>query len=151
LKGLSKEQIEKHALAFLNDVIEKKLNKPVFDRFISHIENNDIVILNSGGFEPYLSHFSRKYNVNYFFSTRLKFKDNVFTGRIEGKDCLGIEKVRRIQSTDILKNNFLHIYVYSDSVTDIPIFNLATHKIAVLKNSSIPRWCQSNFEIISLC
>jgi len=40
--------------------------------------------------------------------------------------------------------------VYSDSITDLPIFNLASHKVAVLKKgtSPIPTWCQSIFEII---
>jgi hypothetical protein len=50
-----------------------------------------------------------------------------------------------------LSNNYSKIFVYSDSETDLPIFNLATHKIAVLKNEFIPNWCQSNFEIIKVC
>jgi phosphoserine phosphatase len=40
--------------------------------------------------------------------------------------------------------------VYSDSVTDMPIFNLASKKYAVISKAQIPQWATNNFEIIKV-
>jgi HAD superfamily hydrolase (TIGR01490 family) len=150
LKGISKSKIENYGFDFVQEVIEKKINKEVFKRFKNHIKRGDDVIINSGGYEPYLTHFSRKYQVNLCFSTRFEYEDYFFTGKIQGKDCLGIEKVLRMKELEVVYENYATIYVYSDSITDMPLFDLATHKIAIIKNYTTPKWCQSNFEIIKV-
>jgi hypothetical protein len=55
-----------------------------------------------------------------------------------------------MSDTDVLSDSYKNIFVYSDSVTDMPLFNLATYKIAIVKNNATPKWCQSNFEIINV-
>lgn len=150
MKGISKVDIEKYAVDFTNTVVEERLNKAVIDRLILHVKNNDVVILNSGGFEPYLTYFTRKYRINHCFSTRFQYANNLFTGKMDGNDCLGIEKVKRMHEADLLKVRYLNIYVYSDSVTDIPMFNLATHKVVVSKQGFKPNWCEFDFELITV-
>jgi len=150
LKGLSKSKIESYGFDFVQDVIENHINKEVFERFLSHINRRDAVVINSGGYEPYIQYFSKKYNIELSFSTKFKFVNDIFTGNIEGADCLGYEKVSRMKQTDVLNKHYSDIFVYSDSVTDMPIFDLANHKIAIIKTKDVPKWCQSNFEIIKL-
>lgn len=148
LKGLTKAELEGYGEQFVQDVIENKLISDVFQRFLDHIKNGDIIVINSGGYEAYLKYFSSKYNIEYTFSTRFKYVNNIFSGEIEGNDCLGQDKVARMKEIDILEKGYKEIFVYSDSITDIPIFNIASQRIAVIKGNMIPKWCQSNFEII---
>lgn len=150
LKGLSKAKLELYGEQYVQDVIENQLNRDVFLRFLGHLEKGDIVLINSGGYEAYLQYFSNKYQIEFTFSTQFKYVNNIFSGVIEGADCLGQEKVKRMKEKTLLDKNYSDIYVYSDSVTDMPIFNLATRRVAVIKHSITPKWCQSNFEIIKV-
>jgi HAD superfamily hydrolase (TIGR01490 family) len=150
LKGLAKKKLELYGEQYVHDVIENQFNREVFQRFLQHKEKGDLVIINSGGYEVYLDHFSNKYQIEFTFSTRFKFVNNIFCGEIEGNDCLGQEKVARMKEVDILDKGYKEIFVYSDSITDMPIFNLASHRIAVIKGNMTPKWCQSNFEIIKV-
>lgn len=150
LKGLTKAKLQFYGEQYVQYVIENQLNIDVFRRFLEHIEQGDIVVINSGGYEVYLQHFSNKYHIEYTFSTRFKYVNNIFSGEIEGEDCLGFEKVGRMKEAKILHKNYKEIFVYSDSITDMPIFNLATHKIAIIKDTSIPKWCKTNFEIVKV-
>jgi HAD superfamily hydrolase (TIGR01490 family) len=150
LRGLTKAKLELYGKQYVHDVIENQLNREVFQKFLEHKEQGDIVVINSGGYEAYLQHFSDKYNIEYTFSTRFKYVNNIFSGEIEGIDCLGQEKVARMKEVDILDKGYKEIFVYSDSITDMPIFNLANQRIAVIKGNMTPNWCQSNFEIIKV-
>lgn len=150
LKGISSIKMDEFAMNFIDEVIETNLNLEVYNRFLNHIKIGDVVVLNSGGYEPYLKLFAKKYGVNHCFSTQLEYTNNIFKGRVKGKDCLGEEKVIRMITAELLNNTYSDIVVYSDSITDMPIFNLATHKIAVIKESTIPSWCDASFEIISV-
>ena len=47
-------------------------------------------------------------------------------------------------------NNYDGIIVYSDSITDMPIFNLATTRVAIINKNTIPSWCKEKFEIIKV-
>jgi phosphatidylglycerophosphatase C len=151
LKGLSSFEIDSFAKDYLETVIENKKNKIVFDKFIEHIKLGDYVVINSGGYEPYLHLFSLKYSVKKTFATKFKYERNFFTGEIDGEDCLQNEKVLRMEKDGVLSEKFVSIFVYSDSITDMPLFNIATRKFAVLRGSFIPQWCLNrDFEIIRL-
>ena len=84
------------------------------------------------------------------FSTEFKYEGSIFTGKIEGIDCLGQEKVRKMKEEGLNFNDYEEIIVYSDSITDMPIFNLATTRVAIINKNSIPSWCKEKFEIIKV-
>ncbi len=58
-------------------------------------------------------------------STRLEFKNGRFTGKFEGENCQGVEKVRRIKEVVNLKE-FDEILVFGNSKGDIPMLELGT-------------------------
>jgi phosphatidylglycerophosphatase C len=59
-------------------------------------------------------------------STRLQVKQGKITGRIEGKNCHGGQKVIRIQEEYNL-SDYQEIYAYGDSPADKPMMGLATN------------------------
>lgn len=150
LNGLSKEKLKSYAELFLESKILPNLNEKVFEKFLNHLNANDFVIINSGGYQPYLDLFVEKYGVKKLFSTEFKYIDNIFTGKIKGIDCLGQEKVRKMIEEGLNFNNYDGIIVYSDSITDMPIFNLATTRVAIINKNTIPSWCKEKFEIIKV-
>jgi phosphatidylglycerophosphatase C len=58
-------------------------------------------------------------------ATRLEVRDQQLTGRIEGTNCYGEEKVRRIRERFDLRG-FSAIYAYGDSRGDEPMLAIAT-------------------------
>ncbi len=58
-------------------------------------------------------------------ATMLEVKEGQLTGRIKGKNCYGLEKVRRIREKWNL-DEFDEVYVYGDSEGDKPMLALAT-------------------------
>ncbi len=62
----------------------------------------------------------------HLISTRLEVKQGKITGRIEGKNCHGEEKVIRIREEFNL-SDYQDIYAYGDSPGDRPMMGLATN------------------------
>jgi HAD superfamily hydrolase (TIGR01490 family) len=150
-RGIEVSEMHHMALIFLKDIIEPRLNANVYALFKNHLANGDYVVINSGGYEPYLKIFAEQHLVKKLFATKLETKDDLCTGKIDGMDCLGIEKVIRMQNDGVLNQSYKDVFVYSDSITDRPIFNLGTKKYAVVSDNKVPLWAtKDNFEIIKV-
>jgi HAD superfamily hydrolase (TIGR01490 family) len=151
MKGISKAEINQLALKFNEEVIQKKLNKSIYKLLAKHISNKDEIIINSGGYDVYLDVFARNLGIEKVYATRFKYINEVFSGQILGEDCLNDEKISRMISDGFDFNNYKEIIVYSDSVTDMPLFNIATSKFAVIKEATTPEWCNSDsFQILKV-
>lgn len=70
-----------------------------------------------------------KLGINLIMGTKYSLN----TYKIDGKNCKGKEKIKRLnlEKTDYIIENF-----YSDSLSDLPLFELAQHKYLV-KNTKI--------------
>jgi HAD superfamily hydrolase (TIGR01490 family) len=86
-------------------------------------ENTEIVIVSASA-ENWIGAWSDSLLLK-LVSTSLEVKDGRMTGRIEGKNCYGQEKVRRIRERWNL-DEFGEIYAYGDSASDKPMLALAT-------------------------
>jgi HAD superfamily phosphoserine phosphatase-like hydrolase len=152
LKNISVIELNKYAKDFENNVIQQNINQLIYSRLVEHIKNNDLVVINSGGYEIYLKYFVLKTGVIKLYATNLAFDINSkFMGKIDGKDCLNVEKINKMTDDDIDFKDFDEIFVYSDSSTDMPLFDIATTKIAVIKDNEIPEWCNNeSFKIIKV-
>ena len=85
--------------------------------------NTEIVIVSASA-----ANWIRKWSDSLLLelvSTTLEIKSGMITGRIEGKNCQGQEKVRRILERWNLAD-FDEIYAYGDSEADKPMLALAT-------------------------
>ncbi len=149
-RGIEVSEMHQMALIFLKDIIEPRLNVNVYALFKNHLANGDYVVINSGGYEPYLKIFAEQHLVKKLYATKLETKGHQCTGKIDGTDCLGMEKVLRMQNDGVLNQSYNDVFVYSDSITDMPIFNLATKKYAVISKAQIPQWATNNFKIIKV-
>jgi len=102
-----------------------RLIRPEALREISKLKagNTEIVIVSASA-----ANWIRKWSDTLLLelvSTSLEIKSGMITGRIEGKNCQGQEKVRRILERWNLED-FDEIYAYGDSEADKPMLALAT-------------------------
>ena len=87
---------------------------------------NVSVVIVSASVDLWLASWCANYGLD-LISSKLEVKENKITGKLEGKNCYGIEKVNRIRAAYNLKE-FDKIYAYGDSKGDIEMLALADEK-----------------------
>lgn len=127
LRGLSVEALERRAQEFAETVLSRCENQALMDRLKMHRNQGDIIEISSGGLHVYLKCWAQEYNIDVVDATHLEVRKGRVTGFIEGSDCMYSEKVIRLNGR--LKNGQdkegLFKIVYSDSFTDLPLFEWA--------------------------
>lgn len=144
IKGVSKMTIDTLAIQYYNEILIHNKILPLHELLLKHIDNNDHILIVSGGYAPYIKHFSEKHKLQYAFATEIEFKNDKATGMFSGKDCLFNQKVVLIES--YLTNNkivFEESIAYSDGITDLPLLRWADKSFVVSKGKS-QKWALEN-------
>lgn len=136
LKGVSYERVDSLSEKFFNEYILKKI---MFKDAIIEIEKCKALgyktILISASPEFYLKNFKNIYSIDYVLGTKYEVKDGVYTGKMVGKNNKGEEKVLRFKEF-LNQNNFYDVdfkkcRMYSDSLSDTPLFNLVGDRFLI--------------------
>ena len=110
---------------FCLNVIPSLIKPSALEAIENHIKNGDRVVIISASFEDVLTNWCELMQID-LIGTRITVNDGLITGKIEGKNCYGDEKVKRLKEyIDI--DQFSEIYAYGDSKGDLPLLKLATH------------------------
>lgn len=123
---------------FYGTVLQKKIFKEVFEILKNHKEKGRHVLLVSASPEAYLNLFKENDYIDGVIGTKLKLLGDKFTNKIQGENCKGEEKVRRIR--EYLRDNNLEIdyknsFAYSDSLSDKPMLCLVNNRFRVDKKN----------------
>lgn len=111
---------------FSLNVIPDLIRPLALEAINNHIKNGDRVIIISASFENWLIDWCKSMHIE-LIGSKIEVKDGLLTGKIEGKNCFGIEKVIRLnQYLDI--SQFSEIYAYGDNKGDFPLLELANHR-----------------------
>ena len=143
LKGMPQDKIEKYANDYYNEMIKPHLI-PQMILLLHNLQHDGYrVVLVSGGYYQYLKYFAADNNIaeDDILSTRIGVEGNVCTGRFDGRDCMGENKVifldKRFDRTGIQSISF------SDSVSDLP-FLLWTDEQYVVSRDKEQEWAKNN-------
>lgn len=132
LKGFDENKLKELALSFYRErLIPNVINPVIKEMEIRKAEGFKIGIV-SGGFDLYIEHFAKDFNVDFYLSSKVGFKNNKCTGKIDGADCMREEKVNELMKR--LKDKPSICYFYSDSISDLPLLLWASNGIVVSKN-----------------
>lgn len=144
LAGANLIEVEYMAAEYVEKIIMKRLREPLIERLKGHAAKGDYLVLLSGGFEIYLRYFGTRFNFHRVIGNDLEVRDEKLTGRIVGKDCLGEEKVQRLrQMINLESHDLKRAVVYSDSVSDLPLFRLVGHRVAIIRGPTVPAWTRN--------
>lgn len=123
LNYLNDEELEE----FYNDVVKTTIYNDAIKEIKKLRVDGYYILLVSASPECYLKFFEVEEYVDGVIGTKLHFENNKYVNKIDGENCKGEEKVRRIntylkeRNLSIDKENSL---AYSDSLSDLPMFNL---------------------------
>lgn len=92
-----------------------------------HQQQGHHVVVVTASAQDWVASWCRRENI-VCLGTRLEVKNKVITGKIQGLNCNGEEKVNRIRQAYHLEN-FQEIYAYGDTKGDRPMLALAQHTV----------------------
>lgn len=143
IRGLSYEDIDRLAYDYYKAVVKHNLIDETINILKEYVSEGVRVVLISGGYDVYLRYFAGEFGIKNedIFSTRIQFRNDVLTGRFEGKDCMGQEKVKILNSfyTEYQSESI----AFSDSPSDKPMLYWASSRVLVLRNDRKP-WDKFN-------
>ncbi|WP_461204537.1 HAD-IB family hydrolase [Clostridium sp. DL1XJH146] len=115
----------------VKDFYKERLSKILYNDGINALrdfsEKGYKVYLISASPEVYLNEFYNIKQVDKVIGTKLIIENGVYRNIIDGENCKGEEKVRRLKEfidKEKIKVDFENSFMYSDSLSDLPLFNL---------------------------
>lgn len=145
LSGLSYDVLEKDAQCYYEMQIKPNLIPRIISELKALKEEGYRIMLVSGGYNLYLKFFARDFGIHQddIESTIIDFDSrNRCKGTFKGKDCLGNEKLKRLNHR-FPEREGLFFYAYSDSESDMPFLKWAD-KGFVVRNVNTPKWDNNN-------
>jgi len=163
LKIYDERKVKEKFLKFIDGIKEKDLEILVKNFYNSKLKTilyedalNMIKKLKNEGYDIYLISASPEFYVNEFYNikevdkiigTRFNFANGIFLRKMEGYNCKGEEKVRRLKEFlkgEKIEVDFKESYMFSDSLSDKPLLDLVgkPYLINYKKNHTIEilRW-----------
>ena len=95
-RGHREDDLADHAARFARTVHDGWLRHDTIAALRAHLAAGDRVVLVSASFEVYLRPLGELLGVDEVLGTRLELADGVATGALDGPNCRGPEKVRRL-------------------------------------------------------
>lgn len=125
--GIKEDEMQKLVKEFYKTRLSKIFYKDAMDMMKKLKDEGCKIYLISASAEFYLNELYNIGIVDKIIGTRFKVDNGVIRGKINGNNCKGQEKVERLMEV-IKKENmnvdFKNSYMFSDSLSDLPLFNL---------------------------
>lgn len=125
LKGKSQSTIEQAGQAFAERCLPKLLRPQAEALLQKHQALEHETLLVSASPDAWMNPIAKKLHIK-LISSRLAYKEGIFLGKLQGKNCYGQEKVERIKQALSL-DQYSRIYAYGDSRGDKEMLELASH------------------------
>ena len=134
ISGFSDQVMNKLGKDFAQYDIPFMLRKETIDRLRDHQCQGHCCILVSASLNVYLEPWANNIGFDYCIATRLALdlKGEV-SGKFDGANCHGLEKVRRLKLLFDVIGQPDYIYAYGDTDGDIPMFEMSDEAYWVKK------------------
>lgn len=124
-KGMSLDIFQNYCNRFASEIIPVLLREDAMWALKQFKDHGTRIVIVTASAENWVMPWCSMENIACI-ATHLEIKDGRVTGKIEGQNCHGKEKVNRIKKTiDLSKYN--KIYAFGDSKGDLQMLQLATN------------------------
>lgn len=131
--GKNVADVEAQGVVFADHVFHSWMRLDVARRFRWHQDQGHVVVLVSASLEPYLLPLGDLLEADAVLCTGLDHVDGVYTGKLVGRNCRGIEKVERLAqwcSESGVPMSAIQ-FAYGDSKGDADMLKIATYSFYV--------------------
>lgn len=127
IHGMNEEKMDELIKDFYENRFKKILYKDGID-MIRKLKNEGYKIyLISASPEFYLNEFYEMKEIDKIIGTKFKREEALYTRFMEGVNCKGEEKIKRLMASlreDNIEVDFKESYMFSDSLSDLPLLKL---------------------------
>lgn len=124
-KHMPEKDFTAHGRRFCEQKIPELIRPGALKKITEHKENGDDVVIVTASALQWVKPWADKYNIPVL-ATALAADFNGITGKLDGINCNGEEKVKRIRAGYDL-SAYQSVYCYGDSKGDLPMLSLATN------------------------
>ncbi len=125
LAGMREERFRELCASYATR-LDALANPEGLARLVWHQERGDQVLIISASIEDWILPWAKQHGVSTVLATRLQREHDTLTGRLEGRNCFGQEKVRRLLQEYPDRDTY-ELYAYGDGKSDADIFKEADH------------------------
>ena len=130
IDGIEEKEMKKIVKEFYEKRLSKILYKDAIDTIKKMKTQGYKIYLISASAEFYLSEFYNIKEVDKVIGTRFTTENGLHRNEMAGENCKGEEKVKRLKEVlkkENIEADFENSYMFSDSLSDLPLFNLVGH------------------------
>ena len=127
IENIDEAELAKLTKSFYDEKVSKILYKDAVDMIKKLKKEGYMVVLISASPEFYVKEFYAIKEVDLIIGTKFTFEGGKFIRKMDGNNCKGEEKVRRLNKVLKEKNikvDFKNSYMFSDSLSDKPLLDL---------------------------
>ena len=129
---------------FANTIIPKLYYQDAL-REINKLKNEGyILVLVTASFEIYAKYIAKNLGFNKIMGSELWTFRGKYTGYMYGKNCYGVAKIFRLFTEGFFPKYKYKNIAYSDSISDLPLFNFADTKICVNPDKKLKEYAIKN-------
>jgi len=130
IDGIEENDMKKIVAEFYEKRLSKILYKDAIDTIKKMKADGYKIYLISASAEFYLNQLYNIVEVDKVIGTRFTMENGLHRNGILGENCKGEEKVKRLKevlASENIEADFENSYMFSDSLSDLPLFNLVGH------------------------
>lgn len=126
-KGISYDDVEKEGKEYAEKILDVFLKTKIIQKFQWHKRQGHCCIIVSASPEFYVIPWGKRQGFDRVIASKLELDaDRKITGRLNGINCWGDEKLRRFLQ-EFPRGSWDELYVYGDSQGDQALLKCATH------------------------
>ena len=133
-RGRPIDEVERSAQGFGASILAGLLRDDTVGRLGWHRAQGHLVVIVSASYEHYVHVVGDELGVDGVVATRLEVADRHCTGRLDGDNCRGTEKVRRLEAWMVergIERDRATVWAYGDSAGDRELLAWADHPVWV--------------------
>ncbi len=141
LGGASRAEVDAWAAAFVARCMVRGIRPGARRAIQEHKNKGDHLVLATASLDLYVDRFGAYFGFDSVVATRAVWHEaGRISGKIDGENCYGAEKLRRLE-TDLpeMQGEYL-VFAYSDSHADLPMLRRADQAFAVNPSRRLRRF-----------
>jgi len=151
LGGASRAELERHSSQFVERILATGMRPGALAALEEHVRRGNRTVLLSASPDIYVTAFAHRLRFSECVCTKTsKTASGKISGRLNGENCYGVEKLRRLEKLLGGKRPHRFIVAYADHSSDFPLMQWANQGVLVNPSAKTKRLARGrHFSVVS--